>query len=166
MSHKRWKWQFHHIFPTAIFNSTANTRETDNIANPAFSSGKAKRKLNAKTPALYVPQVQKANGEQPFESLCIPTNPVQLTVEPYRAFLSEQRQLIAERLPAWLQAHGAPLWQQSISTDPSRKVPTSIQEKIRQRCGFGRVIFGTCFHDYEHFDPDNADAVAHRPEQA
>lgn len=46
----------------------------------------------------------------------------------------------------------------------SRTVPPDIQIQIRQRCGFGCVICGTCFYDYEHFDPDFADARAHRPE--
>lgn len=46
----------------------------------------------------------------------------------------------------------------------SRTVPIGIQEELRQRCGFGCVICGTCFYDYEHFDPDFVDAVAHRPE--
>lgn len=46
----------------------------------------------------------------------------------------------------------------------SRPAPSAIQEEIRRRCGFGCVICGTCFYDYEHFDPDFADARAHRPE--
>ena len=94
--------QFHHIFPKAVLKSTATTRETDDIANLAFISGKANRKISAKEPALYFPEVQKANGEQPFESQCIPTAPNLLTVERYKAFLAERRRLIAERLNTFL----------------------------------------------------------------
>ncbi|MFN6344901.1 MAG: DUF262 domain-containing protein [Cyanobacteriota bacterium] len=95
--------QFHHIFPKAVLKSTATTRETDDIANLAFISGKANRKISAKEPALYFPEVQKANGEQPFKSQCIPpTDPSLLTVEGYRAFLAERRRLIAERLNTFL----------------------------------------------------------------
>jgi hypothetical protein len=94
--------QFHHIFPKAVLKSTATTRETDDIANLAFISGKANRKISAKEPALYFPEVRKANGEQPFESQCIPTDPNLLTVERYRAFLAERRRLIAERLNTFL----------------------------------------------------------------
>jgi len=94
--------QFHHIFPKAVLKSTATTRETDDIANLAFISGKANRKISAKEPALYFPEVQKANGEQPFESQCIPTDPNLLTVESYKAFLTERRRLIAERLNTFL----------------------------------------------------------------
>ncbi|MFN4866424.1 MAG: DUF262 domain-containing protein [Cyanobium sp.] len=94
--------QFHHIFPKAVLKSTATTRETDDIANLAFISGKANRKISAKEPAIYFPEVQKANGEQPFESQCIPTDPNLLTVERYKAFLAERRRLIAERLNTFL----------------------------------------------------------------
>ena len=45
--------QFHHIFPKAVLKSTATTRETDDIANLAFISGKANRKISAKEPALF-----------------------------------------------------------------------------------------------------------------
>ena len=94
--------QFHHIFPKAVLKSTATTRETDDIANLAFISGKANRKISAKEPALYFPEVQQANGEQPFESQCIPTEPNLLTVERYKAFLAGRRRLITERLNAFL----------------------------------------------------------------
>jgi len=94
--------QFHHIFPKAVLKSTATTRETDDIANLAFISGKANRKISAKEPALYFPEVRKANGEQPFESQCIPTDPEVLTIERYKAFLAERRRLITERLNAFL----------------------------------------------------------------
>jgi hypothetical protein len=94
--------QFHHIFPKAVLKSTATTRETDDIANLAFISGKANRNISAKEPALYFPEVQKANGEQPFQSQCIPTDPEVLTIERYKAFLAERRRLITERLNAFL----------------------------------------------------------------
>jgi len=94
--------QFHHIFPKAVLKSTASTRETDDIANLAFISGKANRKISAKEPALYFPEVRRANGEQPFESQCIPTDSNLLTVEHYKAFLAERRRLIAQRLNAFL----------------------------------------------------------------
>jgi hypothetical protein len=94
--------QFHHIFPKAVLKSTATTRETDDIANLAFISGKANRKISAKEPASYFPEVRESNGEQPFESQCIPTEPNLLTVERYKAFLAERRRLIAERLNEFL----------------------------------------------------------------
>lgn len=94
--------QFHHIFPKAVLKSTATTRETDDIANLAFISGKANRKISFKEPSAYFPEVRETNGEQPFKSQCIPTEPNLLTVERYKAFLAERRRLIAERLNEFL----------------------------------------------------------------
>ncbi|WP_083294927.1 HNH endonuclease [Burkholderia plantarii] len=46
----------------------------------------------------------------------------------------------------------------------SRRVPAGIKLAIRQRCGFGCVICGLAFYDYEHFAPDFVDARAHDPD--
>ncbi|WP_409498656.1 hypothetical protein [Pseudomonas fragi] len=45
-----------------------------------------------------------------------------------------------------------------------RYVPQSIKREIRRRCGFGCVICGLAYYDYEHFDPDFKDAKAHLAE--
>lgn len=46
----------------------------------------------------------------------------------------------------------------------SRYVPSDIARQIRQRCGFGCVICGLGFYDYEHFDPDFSEATEHNPD--
>ena len=45
----------------------------------------------------------------------------------------------------------------------SRRVPADVKRVIRQRCGFGCVICGYGFYEYEHFDPDFTDATEHNP---
>lgn len=45
----------------------------------------------------------------------------------------------------------------------SRTVPADVKREVRQRCGFGCVICGFGFYDYEHFDPDFLDATEHNP---
>ncbi len=42
-----------------------------------------------------------------------------------------------------------------------RYVPMDIRREIRTRCGFGCVICGLAYYDYEHFDPDFKDAKGH-----
>ena len=44
-----------------------------------------------------------------------------------------------------------------------RYVPTDVKISVRKRCGFGCVICGLAFYDYEHFDPDFKDAKSHDP---
>lgn len=46
----------------------------------------------------------------------------------------------------------------------SRYISSDIKQIIRQRCGFGCVICGTAFYDYEHFDPEFKHAKEHNPE--
>lgn len=43
----------------------------------------------------------------------------------------------------------------------SRTIPAATRREVRQRCGFGCVICGLGFYDYEHFDPEFKDARAH-----
>lgn len=42
-----------------------------------------------------------------------------------------------------------------------RYVPQDVKREIRSRCGFGCVICGLAYYDYEHFDPDFKDAKEH-----
>ena len=51
---------------------------------------------------LRMSELWKSNTARPFESQCIPTDPNLLTVERYKAFLTERRRLIAERLNTFL----------------------------------------------------------------
>lgn len=44
-----------------------------------------------------------------------------------------------------------------------RAIPSDIKRQVRRRCGFGCVICGFAFYDYEHFAPDFSDAVEHNP---
>lgn len=45
----------------------------------------------------------------------------------------------------------------------TRPPSEAVRREIRQRCGFGCVICGLAFYDYEHFDPEFADAKVHDP---
>lgn len=45
----------------------------------------------------------------------------------------------------------------------SRYIPEDVKREVRQRCGFGCVICGFGFYDYEHFNPDFVDARVHDP---
>lgn len=42
--------------------------------------------------------------------------------------------------------------------------PSTVRRTVRQRCGFGCVICGFAFYDFEHFEPDFADAEQHLAE--
>lgn len=42
-----------------------------------------------------------------------------------------------------------------------RYIPQEVRREIRKRCGFGCVLCGLAYYDYEHFDPDFKDAKEH-----
>jgi hypothetical protein len=101
--------QFHHIFPKALLKKHGySAREIDDIANLAFIGGRANRRISDKPPATYIPDLAAANGDQPFTSQCIPTDPALLTPDHYREFLAERRRLIAERLNTFLSPGPSP----------------------------------------------------------
>jgi hypothetical protein len=47
----------------------------------------------------------------------------------------------------------------------SRDIPNETKRLIRQRCGFGCVVCGSAFYQYEHVAPNFADARVHDPER-
>jgi hypothetical protein len=101
--------QFHHIFPKALLKKNGyGTREIDDIANLAFIGGRANRRISDKPPAVYIPELIAKDGDQSFTSQCIPTDLSLLQPEGYRDFLAARRQLIAERLNAFLAAGATP----------------------------------------------------------
>ncbi|MFN5961491.1 MAG: DUF262 domain-containing protein [Verrucomicrobiota bacterium] len=94
--------QFHHVFPKAVLKGAVTTREADDIANLAFIGGKTNRSISDKEPAVYLPPLVEKCGAQAFVSQCIPTDPVLLSREQYKAFLVRRRELIAAALNRFL----------------------------------------------------------------
>jgi hypothetical protein len=90
--------QFHHIFPKAVLKSSYTSREADDIANLAFIGGKTNRGISNKPPAKYIPSI----GRAACDAQCIPTDPELLQVESYKAFLTERRMSVAQRLNQFL----------------------------------------------------------------
>lgn len=43
----------------------------------------------------------------------------------------------------------------------SRNIPEQVKREVRQQCGFGCVICGTAIAQYEHYEPDFAEATEH-----
>jgi len=96
------KLQFHHIFPKAVLKSTYPSREADDISNLAFIGGKTNRAISDKPPVAYFPALIEKAGVATFDAQCIPTDPSLLGLAAYKAFLVKRRELIAQRLNAFL----------------------------------------------------------------
>jgi hypothetical protein len=97
------KLQFHHIFPKAVLTKSGKTsREADDIANLAFISGKTNQKISDKAPGDYIKAMRESVGSGPFQSQCIPVEDELLELDSYESFLIRRRELIADRLNAFL----------------------------------------------------------------
>jgi hypothetical protein len=46
----------------------------------------------------------------------------------------------------------------------ARDIPENVKRSVRKRCGFGCVVCGNPFIQYDHFNPEFAEAVSHDPE--
>jgi hypothetical protein len=42
-----------------------------------------------------------------------------------------------------------------------RYIPQNIKKEVRFKCGFGCVVCGSMFYDYDHFDPVFEDCKSH-----
>jgi hypothetical protein len=94
--------QFHHIFPKAVLKASYTGREADDIANLCFISGKTNRQISDKTPAEYFPALLNKTGVVVFDAQQIPTAEGLLQMENYKAFLMRRRELVAQRINAFL----------------------------------------------------------------
>ena len=96
---KQHRLQFHHVFARAHLKSDYKPVVVNDIANMAFIGGKTNRRISAKPPAEYLPQIDIAARA----AQCIPDHDSLLSIEDYPQFLIERRKLIAARLNRFLE---------------------------------------------------------------
>jgi hypothetical protein len=95
--------QWHHIFPKALLKETYETGEINEIANMAFITGQTNRRISAKRPEDYLPEITKNQGAQALASQCVPEQEDLLKLDNYRAFLAWRRQELANRMNSFIQ---------------------------------------------------------------
>jgi len=45
-----------------------------------------------------------------------------------------------------------------------REIPAAVKRTVRQACGFGCMVCGEAIYEYEHIDPEFAEAKEHSPD--
>jgi hypothetical protein len=96
--------EYHHIFPKSVLKKEGyETGEINEIANMAFISGDTNRRISAKVPHQYFPEIMKEHGEKALASQCIPLDPTLHHVENYREFLKYRREALAKAINAHLE---------------------------------------------------------------
>jgi len=96
--------QYHHIFPKSLLKQIYERKEINEIANMAFISGGANRRISNKAPAKYFPGVIESRGEDALASQCVPLEKQLHEIENYRDFLAKRRELLAEKVNRFLAA--------------------------------------------------------------
>jgi hypothetical protein len=91
--------QWHHIFPKSLLKKENYERpEINELANIAFISGQTNRRLSNKEPGVYFKDIAEKYGDEALRNQAIPEDPKLHKLTNFRDFLSERRQLLAERM--------------------------------------------------------------------
>jgi len=98
------KLELHHIFPRAILKESGNfkTHEMDDIANIAFLSQKANRKILKSNPEDYLANIE----DDRLRSQFVPLDTDLWEVNRFRDFLVERRKLITEAINEYMREIG------------------------------------------------------------
>jgi hypothetical protein len=98
------KLEYHHIHPRATLRGRYSKNEINDLANFAFISSKANRKISDRSPAKYFPEI----GDDQLRAHIVPLGEELRTPDGYREFVRERRELLGAAMTDVLDAF-APL---------------------------------------------------------
>ncbi len=92
--------EYHHIFPKSLLakEEYLEDSEINEIANMAFVSGKANRRLFTRPPEQYLPDIVATSGRDALIRHCLPTDPELWKLTNYRQFLEWRRERLADEV--------------------------------------------------------------------
>lgn len=90
--------EFHHIFPKSLLKGKFESSQINEVANMAFISGTANRRILNSEPKQYIPKIIEQQGEQALLSQAIPTDPKLWELDAFPAFLAWRRRELARRI--------------------------------------------------------------------
>lgn len=89
--------EYHHIFPKSLLAHYGYDKININeIANMAFISGRANRKILNKEPKVYLPAIIADQGEEALVTHCIPLDPNLWELDAFPRFLEWRRRELAK----------------------------------------------------------------------
>lgn len=110
------KLEYHHIHPRATLRGRYSKNEINDLANFAFISSKANRKIRDRSPAHYFPEI----GEEQLRAHFVPVREELRTPDRYPDFVRERRQLLATAMTEILDAFAPPaLTGDVVAEDPA-----------------------------------------------
>ncbi len=97
--------EYHHIFPKSLLKKAGYEKsEINEIANMAFISGRANKKISNKYPIDYFPVVLNDRGDSALTSQYISLDKQLWDINNYRSFLENRREALAEAVNKYINA--------------------------------------------------------------
>jgi hypothetical protein len=94
--------QSHHVFPRALIKDRYERRQVNEIANFAFIGGNTNRRISAKQPGKYLPEIIAKRGESALVAQCVPLDPALWALDRYEDFLVARAGALVEALNGML----------------------------------------------------------------
>lgn len=109
--------EYHHIHPQATLKSTYSKAEINDLANLAFISARANKRISNRSPAAYFPELADEELQRHF----VPLDQSLRTVHAYPDFVRERRGLLATAMTDFLDAFRPAL----LAAGPAMQPPQS-----------------------------------------
>lgn len=125
LSHdETYKVEFHHIHPRAKLRDDYSKAEINELANLAFISDKANRKIAARPPAAYFAELEQIDSTF-LDGHLVPTAPELRSVEAFPRLLAARRTLLAEAINELLDTF-RPAFLNEVASTRLDSEPTTI----------------------------------------
>lgn len=160
--------EYHHIHPQATLKGTYSKSEINDLANLAFISATANKKISDRSPAAYFPELEDPRDE--LSPHLVPLEHELRDAAQFRAFLVARRRLLAaamselleERRPGWV----GPIDPSMAGDAPARAVSVTLvgdglpDMAFEAVLGRARWFEMAKLSDLERFLSDSEDGVA------
>ncbi len=117
-----YKVEYHHVHPRARLKDTFGKAEINDLANLAFISDKANRKIGARRPAQYFEELDTEDLESHF----VPTAPHLRGVDRFPEFVAQRRALLAAAMNQLLNSYRPRLLDEVRPVDPDGSEPSTL----------------------------------------
>lgn len=152
--------EYHHIHPQATLKIRYSKAEINDLANLAFISARANKRISNRSPAAYFPEV----GDDELNRHFVPLDASLRTSDAYPKFVQERRRLLAEASTGFLESYRPAFLAAgpAIEAAENRLIvtvyPSSANEsrvvEFRAKQGSTSWIGTTTFDDLERFLSD------------
>jgi hypothetical protein len=96
--------EYHHIHPQATLKKSYAKAEINDLANLAFISARANKKISNRSPSAYFPEI----GEDELRRHFVPLDPALRTADRYPDFVVARRALLADAMSSLLESYRPP----------------------------------------------------------